>query len=890
MKKIVRGIAIALLATTLYQCGQKQEKKQTEPQTNIVKISGESIDVDWNLIRNRSDEDEKGNKLDHYKATFTLTNNSDEELTNKGWTLYMNRLPRKLLKVDEKINFEKISGDYYKITPTKKFTSLKKGESVVLEYTANLWAFKESDAPCGLYFVFEGENGEELAPTAVKNFTIQPIVSPEQMTISGADHIPVPTTESIYKENEKNHVHLMNISSPILPTPTSFEKGKGLLEVSSKISIVASEDLTSEAQYLQEALKSTFTGKFEITNKVTKGLSIILKKEALSSSKSVEAYDLNVSKEKGITISGNDNAGVFYGIQSFLKLVPATAYHNKLDKALITEVIVKDAPRFPYRGMHLDLGRNFHTKEAVLKLLDIMASYKLNKFHYHFCDDEGWRLEIPSLPELTEVGSKRGHTKDEKDMLYPAYGSGPFADASKSYGTGFHSRADFIEILKYANTLHIEVVPEFDVPGHARAAIKSMDARYDKYMEQGDKEKAEEFLLRDPNDKSEYLSVQHYTDNVICICRPSATHFLKTVVKDIVSMYKEAGAPLTTMHTGGDEVPHGVWKDSPICKKYFNDTPELNNDVKSLHTDFLKRMYDILEPYGITLGGWEEIALYITHKKVDGQDKEFKDINPQFAGKVQPYVWNSVFGWGNEDLGYKLANEGYQVVLSNVTNLYFDLAYSKDSKESGYYWGGLVDTKKTYEFAPFDVYKIARFDRWGNPIDPVKGFEGKQRLTEKGRKNILGIQGQLWSETVKGQAMMESYIMPRLLGLAERAWAPQPKWVAIGDVEKREEALLVEWDQFVNVLGQQELPRLDYEFGGVGYHIPLVGAMVIDKKVHANVVFAGLAIRYTTDGTEPTVDSPRYKEPFNVITGTTVKLKAFTTNGRSSRVSVLEVK
>lgn len=889
MKKIVRGAAIALLATTLYQCGPKQESKQPNSQTDIVKISGENIAIDWNLVRNRSDEDSTGKRLDHYKAIFTFTNNSGEELTNKGWTLYMNRLPRKLLEVSDKINFEKISGDYYKITPTDKFPTVKKGESVELEYTANLWAFKESDAPCGLYFVFEDKEGKELAPTAVTNFTIQPIVSTEQMTISGADHIPVPTTESIYNENEKNHVHLLDIVSPIIPTPATYKKGEGSIELSSSLSIVASADLASEAKYLQEALKSTFIGEFAIVEKV-EGLAIVLTKGELSSSKNTEAYHLDVTKEKGITIVGNANAGVFYGIQSLLKLVPATAYHNKIEKAAIDIVTVQDAPRFPYRGMHLDLGRNFHTKEAVLKLLDIMAAYKLNKFHYHFCDDEGWRLEIPSLPELTEIGSKRGHTKDEKDMLYPAYGSGPFADASKSYGTGYHSRADFIEILKYATARHIEVVPEFDVPGHARAAIKAMDVRYDRFLAKGDTVKAEEFLLRDRQDTSNYLSVQHYTDNVICICKPSATNFLKTVVADIVAMYKEVDAPLTTMHTGGDEVPNGVWVGSPECQKYFADHSELNNDVKALHTDFLRRMYEILQPYNLTLAGWEEIALHITHKTVDGKEKEVKEINPTFAGKFQPYVWNSVFGWGNEDLGYKLANAGYPIVLSNVTNLYFDLAYSKDSKENGYYWGGLVDTKKTYEFAPFDLYKVARFDRWGNPIDPKTGFEGKQRLTAEGKKNVLGIQGQLWSETVKGQEMMESYIMPRLLGLAERAWAPQPEWVSIEDVQIREEALFSEWDQFVNVLGQQELPRLDYEFGGVGYHIPLVGAKVIEGKLHANVVFAGLTIRYTTDGTEPTKDSPEYKEAFDVTVGSTVKLKSFTTNARSSRTSVLEVK
>jgi hexosaminidase len=137
---------------------------------------------------------------------------------------------------------------------------------------------------------------------------------------------------------------------------------------------------------------------------------------------------------------------------------------------------------------------------------------------------------------------------------------------------------------------------------------------------------------------------------------------------------------------------------------------------------------------------------------------------------------------------------------------------------------------------------------------------------------------------------MESYIMPRLLGLAERAWVAQPEWVSIEDVTKREATLNADWNQFVNTLGQQELPRLDYQFGGVGYRVPLVGAKVIEGKVNANVVFAGLTIRYTTDGSEPTKDSPEYTAPFEATAGTTLKFKAFATNERSSRTSVLEVK
>ena len=118
--------------------------------------------------------------------------------------------------------------------------------------------------------------------------------------------------------------------------------------------------------------------------------------------------------------------------------------------ASVQALNIEDAPRFAYRGMHLDVVRNFSKKETVLNMIDLMAFYKLNKFHFHITDDEGWRLEIPGLDELTTVGSKRGHSKNETEMLNPAYGSGPYADGEKSFGTGFYTKAEFVEILKYA--------------------------------------------------------------------------------------------------------------------------------------------------------------------------------------------------------------------------------------------------------------------------------------------------------------------------------------------------------------------------------------------------------------------------------------------------------
>ncbi|MDZ7822026.1 MAG: family 20 glycosylhydrolase [Candidatus Marinimicrobia bacterium] len=156
-----------------------------------------------------------------------------------------------------------------------------------------------------------------------------------------------------------------------------------------------------------------------------------------------------------------------------------------MKKVDLPRIVIEDGPRSPYRGMHLDVSRSFHDKKHVLRFLELLAGYKFNKLHFHITDDEGWRIEIPDLPELTEVGAFRGHTEDEKDHLQPALGSGPSPDPENSSGSGYYSREDFIEILKSAKSRHIEVIPEIDMPGHIRSAVKAMEARYDTYMEAG---------------------------------------------------------------------------------------------------------------------------------------------------------------------------------------------------------------------------------------------------------------------------------------------------------------------------------------------------------------------------------------------------------------------
>jgi hexosaminidase len=268
-------------------------------------------------------------------------------------------------------------------------------------------------------------------------------------------------------------------------------------------------------------------------------------------------------------------------------------------------------------------------------------------------------------------------------------------------------------------------------------------------------------------------------------------------------------------------------------------------------------------------------------------------------------VWNNVPGWGAEDLAYRLANGGFKVVLCPVTNLYFDLAWNQNPEESGLDWGGFVDLRKPFQFIPFDYYRNARLDHRNNPLDPSV-FVGKDRLTDYGKANVLGIQGNLWSETLGGDGRLDPMLAPKLFGLAERAWASDPDWAAELDPAKAEPLYREAWSRFVNLLGKRELPRLDRE--GIRYRIPTPGLKAEGGAVKVSVELPGFVLRYTTDGSEPTPSSPvvpslRALEVPNLRTGEvpnlpgaeaglipfrgTVSVAAFDTTGRKGATARL---
>jgi hexosaminidase len=776
-----------------------------------------------------------------FAARLTLTNVSGAPIA-AGWTVYFNACRRVLPgSVSAGYDIEHVNGDLFALRRPGGAAWLP-GETLDVRYEARFWAISVTDAPLGFYLVEASGRTVDLGDPEVN-----PFARPEQLRRHARDVLPPADAAWRWRENAGLRLLPADEVGRITPTPISARFSAERCRLSASSDVMAGAALAGEAALLRARLNDLPRGE---------GARVLLEIGTVAVD-GPEAYSLDIRPDT-ILVRGAGAHGVFNGIQTLAQLLD--------DDGSLPCGRVLDAPRFGYRGMMLDVARHFAPVDTVRRLLDCMARYKLNRLHLHLTDDEGWRLKIDALPELTDIGSKRGIAQDERS-LPPSFGSG--ADVEASSGTGCYDANDFIAILRYAHARHIEVIPEFNLPGHARAAVLAMRARHDRLRAQGDIEGAERYLLSDPYDASVYESVQLWRDNVICIALPSVDRFIDTVVSHVVALYREAGVPLKAIHTGGDEVPPGAWEGSPACCALMRERGWTR--VGQLHADFVDRCRAILARHGLAFAGWEETALV------------YDDGGPGF----QVYAWNNAWGSGKEDVAYRLANAGYDVVLANAANLYFDLAYAKDPQEPGYYWAGFVETRHAFGFCPLDMIVSAAIDPMGQAVPPER-LAAMARLTPEGRRRVNGLQGQLWGENARSRDRIEYLAAPRIVALAERAWAPDPGWCAIADAEARTRAMDDAWNEFANRLGQRELARLDRAPLAYGYRLPPPGAVAAGRTVHANVALPGLALHYTLDGSEPDAASPRYTEPVAAGPDAAVfKVATFDTRGRKSATVVI---
>lgn len=786
-----------------------------------------------------------------------------------GWTLYFN-YSGDFPKPDSRgLTVSFVNGDLYKIEPNAASDGISAGTRIDFQMLRSGNIENVTQSPQGFYLVFSDRPEKAIPVKCTYPDPSNEFLNSLPASKTWMDPAFVYSKNQDIQDLEESKLQL------IFPSPLEYKLINAQYTISGNTGISSDPLFVKEASYLMEELGKLLHTKPLIRQNSIDG--IVLKRDPKIAE---EGYELIVS-DKGILIAASTPAGAFYGIQSLKSLISPLSWRSKQNSIQLQAVEVKDKPRFGYRSFMLDIARNFQSKEEILKVLDLMSLYKLNVFHFHFSEDEGWRVEIPSLPELTQVGAVRGHTTDNKNNIQPAFASGGVP--KQMPGSGYLSRKDFIEVLKYAAARHIQVIPEIESPGHARAAIKAMENRYEKLMKAGKPAEASRYRLIDPLDKSQYRSVQGWNDNVMDVALPSVYNFIEKVTDELILMYKEAGAPLKTIHYGGDEVPAKVWEQSPAYLKLKASDSAIQS-TDDLWYYYFGKLNAMAMKRGLFVSGWEEAGMRKTI--LDG--KPHYIANPDFADDhFQLHVWNNVIGWGAEDLAYKLANGGYKVVLSPVSNQYFDLAYNSSYYEPGYKWGGMVDVDKPFYFIPYDFLKNVKEDGQGRPIknlDQTKMI----RLTDYGKSNIVGLQGLLWSENNVSKERLEYMMLPKMLGLAERAWAPEPEWAVaeysvLNDLYYRNS-----WSSFANRVGKRELPRLTYYNGGFSYRIPEPGLKLSDGKVYANIQLPGLEIRYTRDGSDPVAGSTIYTGPINEKGK--FRFAAFDLSGRRGRIVLIENK
>ena len=429
----------------------------------------------------------------------------------------------------------------------------------------------------------------------------------------------------------------------VVPLPQSIVMQKGEpFVLDDQVEILYNESLQREAEFLQQYLKEATWLNLQLVQKRAKKVRYI--ELAVSPNvKEPEGYVLTVS-QKGVSIQGGSAAGVFYGIQTLRKAVK--------EGPIMNPVVITDAPRFSWRGMHLDCSRHFFSVAFVKKFIDLLALHNMNRFHWHLTDDQGWRIEIKKWPKLISVGSQRTGT---------IIGTNSDIDDGIPYG-GYYTQDEAREIVAYAAERHITVIPEIDMPGHMLAALAS-------YPELG--------CTGGPYQVGHYWGV--YKD-VLCVSNERVYQFVEDVLTEIMDIF-----PSEVIHIGGDETPTDKWQQCPKCQALnvtfgtattqSEEFSPLTSRLSPLQAHFTKRVFDFLTAHHRRALGWDEIL----------------DGSPQDA---------MIMSWRGTAPGAKAAETGHDVVMTPTTFCYFDYQQVEDTQFEPSRCGGFIPIEKVYSLDP----------------------------------------------------------------------------------------------------------------------------------------------------------------------------------------------
>ena len=571
----------------------------------------------------------------------------------------------------------------------------------------------------------------------------------------------------------------------VIPQPQHMRIDEGSFAITRSVPLYLDE-LTPEMErivaFLNERLATAagFTLKVEeadLRNTAKPGIWF------LNSGLPSEHYYLQVLPGR-ILIEYGDGAGAFYGLQTLLQLLPTEIFADHRVRGVRWEVPccdIEDGPRFAYRGMHLDCCLHFFEMDFLKRYIDIMALHKVNRFHWHLTEDQGWRLEIKKYPLLTEKGQWR------KETVIGSLKSGIYDGIPHG---GFYSQDEVRELVQYAAERYVTIIPEIEMPGHALAAIAC-------YPE----------LSCGLEDHYETATKWGVFKQVFCP-KEETFKFLEDVMDEVFELF-----PSTLVHIGGDECPKASWKQCPHCQALIRKLGL--KDEFELQSWFITRMEKYINSKGHEIIGWDEIL----------------------QGGLAPNA--KVMSWLGEEGGIKAAQQHHEVVMAPYPKYYLDY-WQADPDSEPLAMGGPTLLRTMYEYEPVPAV-----------------------LTPEEARYIIGVEGCVWTEYMPTPARVEYMAWPRMCAIAESGWSSGAK----------------DYDAFTRRL-EHHLQRLDNLH--VGYckafwnpFIELHPDTEYDKVATLSVDAPDAEIRYTLDGSEPTMASPLYELPFVINRQQTVTARAF---------------
>ncbi|MES2777349.1 MAG: beta-N-acetylhexosaminidase [Bacteroidota bacterium] len=494
-------------------------------------------------------------------------------------------------------------------------------------------------------------------------------------------------------------------SITIVPKPAFAELKKGSFTIAPTVQLfIESPALERSSSFLNEYLQKMYGFALRPPAKLPGGTQVVLKTGRIQSAIK-GAYEMRIEKNK-ILITGADPEGVFYGVQSLIQLLP----FDKSNALVVPQMVVTDSARFEYRGMHLDVARHFFTVETVKKYIDLLASYKLNTFHWHLTDDQGWRIEIKKYPLLTQVGAKRNGTIVGH---HPGKGNDNKAD------DGYYTQEQIKEVVAYAASRYVTVIPEIEMPGHGSAAIAAYP--WLSCFPNRTTSLPVNMVSRKSVDEAQGSSRVKFVqetwgvfDDVFCAGKETTFTFLQDVLDEVVPLF-----PAKYVHIGGDECPKTFWKQCPQCQKTIK--ANTLKDEHALQSYFIQRMEKYLNNKGKSIIGWDEIL----------------------EGGLAPNA--AVMSWRGEQGGIEAARQHHMVIMTPGSHCYFD--HSNWAKEDSLTIGGLLPVEKVYSY---------------NPVPDT--------LTAVEAKYVIGAQANVWTEYIANEAKLDYMILPRLAAMSEVLW------------------------------------------------------------------------------------------------------------------------